>query len=106
MLKGWQAPTTPELISRHDDEAFPLHMALHCPLGSVRGWLLLGPRPDGSFYGKDDIEALTAVAPSLQRTLVLVVEREAQLARQQSIIKGLNRSMALLSHRLDRVEQL
>jgi hypothetical protein len=106
MLKGWRPPTTPEMIGRHDDEAFPLHMALRCPLGSVRGWLLLGPRPDGSFYGKDDIEALAAIAPPLQRTLVLVAEREVQLARQQSVIKGLNRSMALLSRRLDRVEQL
>ena len=47
-----------------------------------------------------------AIAPPLQRTLVLVAEREVQLARQQSVIKGLNRSMALLSRRLDRVEQL
>jgi hypothetical protein len=106
MLKGWRAPATPELIGRHDDEAFPLHMALRCPLGSVRGWLLLGPRPDGSFYGKDDLDALTAIAPPLQRTLVQVAEREVQLARQQGIINGLNRSMALLSHRLERVEQL
>lgn len=106
LLQDWEPSMATELIGRDHDEAFPLHVALRCPLGSVRGWLLLGPRPDGSLYGKDDIDALTAIAPPLQRTLVLVAEREIELARQRRIIKGLNRSMAVLSNRLDRVEQI
>ena len=105
LLKGWQPPATNELIRRKDEDAFSLQMALRCPLGSIRGWLLLGPRPDGSFYGKDDLDALTEIGPPLQRTLVLVAEREIELARQRRIVMGLNRSMALLSHRLDKVEQ-
>lgn len=106
LLRGWNPPEPVELLSRDDEDPFPLRMALRCPLGRVRGWLLLGPRPDGSFYGKDDLEALTEIARPLQRTLVLVAEREAELVRHRSIIRDLNRSIAALSHRLDRVEQL
>lgn len=106
LLRDWQPPAPTELIGRNDEDAFPLHMALRCPLGSIRGWLLLGPRPDGSFYGKDDLEALTEIGRPLQRTLVLVAEREIELARQRRVIKRLNRSMAVLSERLDKVEHI
>lgn len=106
LLKGWQPPATRAVIGRNDEDAFPLHMALRCPLGRIRGWLLLGPRPDGSFYGKDDLEALIEIGPPLQRTLVLVAEREIELARQRRIYMDLKRSIALITHRLDRVEQL
>jgi hypothetical protein len=106
LLQHWQPSAATELIGRDDEGAFPLHMALRCPLGSIRGWLLLGPRPDGSSYGKDDADALAAIASPLQRTLVLVAERESELARQRRIIRGLNRSIAALSDRLDRVEQI
>jgi len=106
LLRGWNPPGSVELLSRDDEDAFPLRMALRCPLGRIRGWLLLGPRPDGSFYGKDDLDALTEIARPLQRTVTLVAEREAELGRHRSMIRGLNQSIAALSHRLDRIEQL
>jgi hypothetical protein len=105
-LSGWQPSATKDSIARDDEKAYPLRLALRCPLGNIRGWLLLGPRPDGSFYGKDDLEALTEIGRPLQRTLVLVAEREAELARHRSIIRGIHRSMAVLSARLDHLEQL
>jgi len=106
LLKGWRPPAAAELIGRDDDEAFPLHMALRCPLGGVRGWLLLGPRPDGSFYGKDDVEALTAIGPPLQRTLFQVAERDAEERRQRLARRVLIREIASLGARLERLEQI
>lgn len=77
LLRGWTPPQRDDVrLSRNDNDPFPLRLALRCPLGRDRGWLLLGPRPDGSFYGSDDIEALTEIAPPLQRTLFSVAERE------------------------------
>ncbi len=61
---------------------FPLQLALRCPFGGTHGWLLLGPRPDGSNYGKDDVEALETVLPALRRALVESLEREK--ARRQN----------------------
>jgi hypothetical protein len=78
LLRGWKAPEIIELLDRHDEDVFPLRVALRCQMGSIRGWLLFGPRPDGSFYGRDDLDALSEVAPPLQRTLVVVAEREAR----------------------------
>ncbi len=106
LLRSGETPEFDGLFDRSDDALFPLRMVLRCPFGHVRGWLALGPRPDGSFYGKDDLDALTEIAPPLQRTLVLVAEREIEVARQRRIINGLNRSMAALSERLDRVEKV
>lgn len=106
LLKGRRPPATAELIGRDDEESFPLHMALRCPLGSVRGWLLLGPRPDGSFYGKDDIEALTAIAPPLQRTLFQVAEREREESRRMASNRELRRALELVSARLSALERV
>ncbi|HXG81765.1 MAG TPA: hypothetical protein VNJ05_08185, partial [Sphingomicrobium sp.] len=101
LLRGWQPAETIELVDRNDDDAFPLRLALRCPLGRVRGWLLLGPRPDGSFYGRDDLEALTAIAAPLQRTLFLVAEREVEERRQRQHTRTLERAVNELRVRLD-----
>ena len=47
-LTRWKAPAVTDLFDQDDDRDFPIRMALRCPFGGVRGWLLLGPRPDGS----------------------------------------------------------
>jgi len=106
LLNSWRPPETEEPVGRDDDEAFPLHMALRCPLGGIRGWLLLGPRPDGSYYGKDDVEALTAIAPSLQRTLFQVVEREREEGRRMADNRELRSALGLVSARLSALERL
>jgi hypothetical protein len=106
LLKDWQPPDTPKPIGRNDEDAFPLHMALRCPLGSVRGWLLLGPRPDGSFYGRDEIGALTEIAPSLQLALFQVAEREKEAKRHSADNRELRRAFRLVSARLSALEQL
>lgn len=106
LLKDWRPPANAALIGRNDEDPFPLHLALRCPLGGVRGWLLLGPRPDGSFYGKDDIEALAAISPALQRTLFQVVEREEEERRRLEDSRELRRALRLVRARLAKLEQL
>jgi len=94
-LSQWKAPNSIDLIDCDDDRDFPVRMALHCPFGKNRGWLLLGPRPDGSVYGTDDLDALAAIVPPLQRTIFSVVERE----KERRIAKaGLDRLAARISH--------
>lgn len=77
-LGRWKVPTIADLFDQDDDREFPVRMALQCPLGKIRGWLLLGARPDGSLYGTDDLEALAAIAPSLRQTVISVAEREKE----------------------------
>src|SRR4030095_16390719 len=75
-LNRWKAPVTADLFDHDDDREFPIRMALRCPFGDVRGWLLLGPRPDGSLYGTDDLDALATIAPPLRHTIFSICARD------------------------------
>lgn len=104
LLGNWQPTAGGERICRNDDAPFPLAMALRCPLGSPRAWLLLGPRPDGSFYGRDDLRALEEIAAPLQRSLFLVASREHSEKRQERREQSLMRQIASITVRLERLE--
>lgn len=103
-VRHWPEPTGVELFDRIEDAVFPLRMALRCPFGSIRAWLLLGPRPDGSFYGQDEIDALQAIAPSIQRTLFAVAEREVAEVRERTLRRAMARSINSLDARLSTIE--
>ncbi|QDP20373.1 hypothetical protein FMM02_10670 [Sphingomonas xanthus] len=103
-LKEWQSPETTEEFLRCDHERFPLRLALRCPLGLVRGWLLLGSRPDGSFYGRDDVDALLEVLPLLQRSVFHVAQREKEGRRRQQLDRQIMTMMRSLSERLSKLE--
>jgi hypothetical protein len=106
LLRGWSPPSIIDVYDRSEDEPFPLRIALRCPLGDVRAWLLLGPRPDGSFYGADDLKALSEVVAPVQRTLFLVAEREAQDLQQRQAQRALRREVVSLGERLTSLEQI
>ena len=80
---------------------FPLRMPLRCPFGSLRGWLLIGPRPDSSPYARDDLDALMAVAPALRSALFAAGERRKErhrdLAAQRSTRRELDRLLARIA---------
>lgn len=104
LLRNWRTPESPELFDRREEDPFPLRMALCCPLGSVRGWLLLSARPDGSYHGKDELDALAEIAPPLQRTLFLIAEREQERAKDRRAQTALGRSIKALADRLALLE--
>jgi len=105
LLVRWQPPADIDLIDRDDEDAFPLRLALRCPLGSIRAWLLLGPRPDGSFYGQDDLDALAEIAPPLQRTLLAVAEREAEVRSRRRLDAALRHTLSELNRRVATLER-
>lgn len=89
------------LLTHSDDPDFPLRMVLLCPFGKPRGWLLIGPRPDGSFYGKDDLDALAAIAPSLRHALFMVLAREQYQRAITTIVRLLTARIATLEMNLE-----
>lgn len=104
-LAGKRQPASAGLFDRETRDAlFPLRMALRCPFGSVRGWLLLGPRPDGSRYGKDELDALAEIAPHLRRALIAARQREGDISSEQRRQRVTARSIKELSSRLDALE--
>ncbi|URD61840.1 hypothetical protein M8312_04830 [Sphingomonas sp. KRR8] len=59
------------------DPLFPMRVGLSSGDGCAR-WLLLGPRPDGSFYGTDEQDSLREAAPLLGRVLTSVSVRSSE----------------------------
>ena len=83
-----------DLCRDRDDARFPLRLPLvttNAGPPATIGWLLLGPRPDGSFYGKDELEALREIADPVARAVQIARLREAREAartREMEAIRG------------------
>ena len=83
-----------------DDLLFPMRVPLlvrHRAAAPI-GWMLLGPRPDGSFYGADEREAIADIADPVARAVQVVLAREqrerALEARFAAIEKAIGRGEA------------
>ena len=91
-LAGWSPPDPdPPLQRALGDALFPLRIALAAPAGPAFAWLLLGPRPDGSFYRADELEALQGLVAPLRRAVGAVRRRElysAEAAARQAALLG------------------
>ena len=59
------------------DAVFPLRLAIGSTRSGESAWLLLGSRPDGTFYGREDLEAVRSSLPALQNALIATEAREA-----------------------------
>ena len=91
---------TAKECDRHD-LLFPIRLPLSCPISGAVGWILLGPRPDGSLYGKDNLDAVKSLRPAVRRTLLWVITREASRKAQRRQRQSLGRELAELRDRLD-----
>jgi hypothetical protein len=78
-----------------DDPFLPLRLPL-TDGGGTFGWLLLGPRPDGSFYGRDELDALEQVAGPVARAVRIVLAREAKDRLWQTRMDGFAAEMLVL----------
>lgn len=88
-----------------DDPLFPLRVPLAAAHhgGAPEGWLLLGLRPDGSFYRRDEQEALAEIADPVARAIHVVATRQARDRRESEERRSM---MAFLSDLAARVERL
>jgi hypothetical protein len=59
------------------DPIFPLRLSLGSAGTGAAGWLLLGARPDGTLYGREDLDAVRSILPALQNALIAARAREA-----------------------------
>lgn len=72
------------------DAMFPLRLPLDTRSGHRSGWLLLGPRPDGSLYGREELAALHSLIGPVSSALRIAQDRKetarilADAGREQS----------------------
>lgn len=78
-LAAFQPPEDHDKVEcKTDDPLFPLRVRVEDGSGALVGWLLVGPRPDGSIAGKDEREALEDIVVPLARSLRVVMNRERE----------------------------
>ena len=87
------------------DTVYPVRIPMGCPAARIRVWLLLGPRPDGSLFGKDEIHAIAAITPALRRALAAVSAREAERARTSRLKRATVAKIQKLSARIYELER-
>ena len=105
-VRGWLKQAAPDdsaetLDCRRDDPLFPMRIPLRVRHagGKPLGWLLLGPRPDGSFYGKAERAVLGEIADPVARALNIVGQREQREARQEARLAALEAELGALRQR-------
>ena len=98
-LSDWAPATDEGLDCVRTDPLFPMRVPLEADGCGRVGWMLLGPRPDGSFYGKDEREALEEIADPIARAIAIVREREGRQSAFETRIGMLEAAVARLLNR-------
>jgi hypothetical protein len=100
-VEAWSSGATPECqdgICEIADRTFPLRVPLTPAHGDTRtlGYILIGPRPDGSVLSKEEQRTLVEVAEPVARAIRNVIKREkrehevaAQIASNERRIEEL-----------------
>jgi hypothetical protein len=101
-LRAWERVWTAaageeSLDCARADPLFPLRVRLSIESGDAPetiGWLLLGPRPDGSFFGKDEREAIAGPVARAIHIAQLRERRDEQAERRISALEALVEKIA------------
>lgn len=92
-LSGWVPPSGEQGLDCHrHDATFPLRVRLCIETSGepeTIGWLLLGPRPDGSFFGRDEREALEHIAGPVARAIHIAQLREQREVKAETRLSAL-----------------
>jgi hypothetical protein len=104
--KMWLASFTPapqpeKVVCDPQDPVFPVRISL-CTAQSrdCLGWLLVGPRPDGTQIGGDEQEALVEVADPVARAIHIVRKREHREEEIATLLEEQRRRIEALEARL------
>lgn len=86
-------------------QKFPLQLPLRHHFGELRGVVLIGARPDGTLYGKDEAAAVAAVLPALSRALQASLDGVRSRRRAHDFRRQVTNRIREMSARLKALEQ-
>jgi hypothetical protein len=94
--KGFDAKACTDAVCSAGDPTFPIRVPLRSKTGDgeLAGWLLVGPRPDGSLLSKDEQRALADIAAPLTRAVRIVARREQRERLLERRIEALESRLA------------
>ena len=77
-------------------DLFPTRVPLVAESTGRIGWLLLGPRPDGTPVGKDERETLTEIAGPIARAMEIAQARERREAALTAVLASVEARLVVL----------
>lgn len=83
---------------------FPVRMPLGNDRPGAAGWLFIGPRPDGTLCGKEDLDAVRSILPALQHALSAATTRDSLDSTVDRREKRIRAEIDGLRLRLDAIE--
>jgi hypothetical protein len=98
-MTNWQPAGYDGIDHVDSDPVFPVRVPLEAEGHGRVGWLLLGPRPDGSLFGKTERTAIEEVAEPVARAIQVTVRRAEREANIEARLKGLEAIVAKLKPR-------
>lgn len=99
-MSGWSPPAHDGIDCNRNDATFPVRVPLEAEGHGRVGWLLLGPRPDGSLFGKAEFDAIEDVAEPVARAIQVAMARQQREAEYDRRIGALEHRLAELMKKL------
>lgn len=88
------------------DPVFPIRVPLRGPGTRTAGWLLLGPRPDGTLYAREELDAVQSILPAIQQALISTNARAVLDTFIERREKRLRTEIGEIRARLSELERL
>jgi hypothetical protein len=102
--KAWWRRWTPAahdgIDTYRSDPLFPVRVPLEAEGHGRVGWLLLGPRPDGSLFGKSECDAIEEIAEPVARAVEVALRRQEREQQLESRLQAIEMMIATLSKRI------
>jgi hypothetical protein len=99
-VRGWSPPAHDSMDIDPADALFPVRVPLEAEGHGRLGWLLLGPRPDGSLFAKSEYRAIEEIAEPVARAVQVALSRAEREASHRRDLAGIKRRVAAIEKKL------
>jgi len=101
--RDWDPSARDGIDCDPSDPLLPYRVPLEAEGHGRVGWLLLGPRPDGSLFGKAERDAIGDIAEPVARAVQVALIREERETAYRRDIQSMKRRMQVVEERLARL---
>ncbi len=97
--RNWNPPSREGVDCDRSDALFPIRVPLEAEGHGRIGWLLLGPRPDGSLFGKGECDAIEEIAEPVARAVQVVLRRQEREQEVEGRFQAIEQAISKLTRK-------
>ena len=97
--RAWVPPLHDGIDCQPSDALLPVRVPLEAEGHGRVGWLLLGPRPDGTLFGKAEFDAIEEIAEPVARAVQVAISRQERENRYEQRFEALEKLVRELQAR-------